>query len=52
MAEERTNSIINARDIDYIEKKDLLTNFASAVVRNAQDRAIYVDALKQEIAKQ
>lgn len=52
MALQRTNDIINATDIDYIEKKDLLTKYASDIVRNAQDRAIYVDSLKQEIAKQ
>lgn len=49
---QRTNDIINATDIDYIEKKDLLSSYASAIVRNAQDKAIYVDSLKQEIAKQ
>ena len=52
MALQRTNDIMNATDIDYIEKKDLLTKYASDIVRNAQDRAIYVDSLKQEIAKQ
>ena len=49
---QRTNDIINATDIDYIDKKDLLSNYAADVVRNAQDRAVYVDSLKQEIAKQ
>jgi hypothetical protein len=52
VALQRTNEIINASDIDYIDKKDLLTNYASDIVRNAQDKAIYVDSLKQEIAKQ
>ncbi|MBO7095254.1 hypothetical protein J6V86_03665 [bacterium] len=52
MALQRTNEIINATDIDYIDKKDLLSSYASDIVRNAQDRAVYVDALKQEIAKQ
>ena len=49
---QRTNTIINATDIDYIDKKDLLTKYASDIVHNAQDKAIYVDSLKQEIAKQ
>lgn len=49
---QRTNDIINATDIDYIDKKDLLSNYAADIVRNAQDRAVYVDSLKQEIAKQ
>lgn len=49
---ERTNNIINATDIDYIDKKDLLSNYAADIVRNAQDKAVYVDSLKQEIAKQ
>lgn len=52
MALQRTNEIINATDIDYIDKKDLLSSYASDIVRNAQDRAVYVDVLKQEIAKQ
>lgn len=49
---QRTNDIINATDIDYIDKKDLLTKYAWDIVHNAQDKAIYVDSLKQEIAKQ
>ena len=49
---QRTNKIINAADIDYIDKKDLLSKYASDIVRNAQDKAVYVDSLKQEIAKQ
>ena len=49
---QRTNEIINATDIDYIDKKDLLSKYAADIVRHAQDRAVYVDSLKQEIAKQ
>ena len=49
---QRTNKIINATDIDYIDKKDLLSRYASDIVRNAQDKAVYVDSLKHEIAKQ
>ena len=52
MALQRTNDIINATDIDYIDKKDLLTKYAWDIVHNAQDKAVYVDSLKQEIAKQ
>ena len=52
MALQRANEIINATDIDYIEKKDLLSSYVGDVVRNAQDKAVYVDSLKQEIAKQ
>ena len=52
MAKQRTNDIINATDIDYIDKKDLLAKYAWDIVHNAQDKAIYVDSLKQEIAKQ
>ena len=52
VALQRTNDIINATDIDYIEKKDLLSSYAADIVHNAQDKAIYVDSLKQEIAKQ
>jgi hypothetical protein len=46
------NEIINAEDIDYIEKKDLLSDYARNLVNKAQDRANYAETLKQEIAKQ
>jgi hypothetical protein len=48
----KVNEIINATDIDYIEKKDLLSKYVSDLVRNAQDRANYAEDLKQDIAKQ
>jgi hypothetical protein len=46
------NEILNAEDIDYIEKKDMLSSYVSDLVRNAQDRADYAEQLKQDIAKQ
>jgi hypothetical protein len=46
------NEIINASDIDYIEKKDLLSNYASDLMRRTNDRADYAENLKQEIARQ
>ena len=49
---QKVNEIINATDIDYISKKDLLSKYASDLVRNAEDRADYVENLKQDIAKQ
>lgn len=48
----KVNEIINALDIDYIEKKDLLTPSLSNLVRTAQENATHLDILKQEIAKQ
>lgn len=46
------NEIINADDIDYIEKKDLLSNYATDLMRRTNDRADYAENLKQEIARQ
>jgi hypothetical protein len=46
------NEIINATDIDYIEKKDLLSNYVSDLVRTTEDNAIKAENLKQDIAKQ
>jgi len=48
----KVNEIINATDIDYIEKKDLLSKYVSDLVRKAEDRATYEENLKQDIAKQ
>ena len=50
--EQKVNEIISATDIDYIEKKDLLYKYASDLVRNAEDKAVYAENLKQDIAKQ
>lgn len=49
---EKVNEIINATDIDYIEKKDLLSQYVSDLVRNAENWAVKVETLKEEIAKQ
>lgn len=46
------NEIVNASDIDYIEKKDLLSKYASDLVRSAEDKANKAESLKQDIAKQ
>ena len=46
------NKIINATDIDYIEKKDLLSKYAIDLVNNAESNAVYLETLKQDIAKQ
>ena len=48
----KVNEIINAVDIDYIEKKELLSKYVSNLVRNAQTKADYAETLKQDIAKQ
>lgn len=49
---EKVNEIINATDIDYIEKKDLLSNYVSDLIRTTEDNAIKAENLKQDIAKQ
>jgi len=51
-ASQNINAIINATDIDYIDKKDLLTSYASDIVNKSQERASYVDTLKQNSARQ
>lgn len=48
----KVNEIINASDIDYIDKKDLLSKYASDLVRSAEDKATKAENLKQDIAKQ
>lgn len=48
----KVNRIINAKDIDYIEKKELLSSYVSDLVRNAEDKSVYAENLKQDIAKQ
>ena len=48
----KVNEIINATDIDYIEKKDLLEDYVTKLVNTAQDRAKYAENLKQDIARQ
>ena len=48
----KVDEIINSNDIDYIEKKELLSNYVSDLVRNAEDRAAHAENLKQDIAKQ
>ena len=46
------NTIINATDIDYIEKKDLLSKYVLNLTSEAQNRAQDAENLKQDIAKQ
>lgn len=46
------NEIINATDIDYIEKRDLLKWYVPKLVSKAQDNAVYLESLKQDIARQ
>ena len=51
-SQQTINQIINAQDIDFIEKKDLLSNYASNLVRNTEDQVTYSETLRQNIAKQ
>ena len=46
------NKIINADDIDYIEKKDLLASSVSNLTHEAENHANEVENLRQEIARQ
>ena len=49
---QRVNEILNANDIDYIDKKDLLVKYAWDLVRNAEGKATEIETIKQDIAKQ
>lgn len=49
---QQVNNIINATDIDYIEKKDLLSSYASNLVREAEAWVDTIERLKQDIWKQ
>ena len=46
------NEIINASDIDYIDKKDLLSSYVSDLVRESENGVRNAETLKQNIAKQ
>lgn len=46
------NTIINTDDLDYIEKKDLLTNTATNLVKTVESNSTKIDKIKQDIAKQ
>lgn len=46
------NNIINATDLDYIDKKDLLSDYVSNLVKDVQDKAEYTEKLKEKLAKQ
>ena len=50
--EQDFNNIIKANDIDFIEKKDLLTSSAASLVSSSESDAIKIDQIKQDIAKQ
>lgn len=46
------NNIINADDIDYIDKKDLLSDYVKDLAKDVQDKAVYAESLKEKVAKQ
>ena len=50
--EQSVNDIIDADDIDYIEKKDLLASSVANLVSSSESDAIKIDQIKQDIAKQ
>jgi hypothetical protein len=45
------NKIINADNIDYIEKKDLLSKYASDIVTDTEKDAATAEQLKEDVAK-
>lgn len=46
------NRIIDASDLDYIEKKDILTPYVTSLVREVESKARRVEDLKHDIARQ
>ncbi len=48
----QVNMILDSDDLDYIEKKDLLSPYVSNLVNKSNTRLNYLWNLKQEIAKQ
>jgi hypothetical protein len=46
------NEIINASDIDYIEKKELLSDYVIDLVKDSEAKARSAETLRQNIAKQ
>ncbi len=51
-SKQSVNEIINASDIDYIEKKDLLSDYVNKLVNGSEDKAKTAETLRQNIAKQ
>lgn len=51
-AQQAVNEIINASDIDYIEKKDLLSSYAEGLVNKVKADSTKAETLRQDIAKQ
>ena len=52
LAQQSVNEIINAEDIDYIDKKDLLSSYASELAEKVGSESTYAETLRQDIAKQ
>ena len=49
---QQVNEIITASDIDYIDKKDLLSDYVSNLIRNVENGTVESNNLKQDLAKQ
>ena len=52
MARNTVNLIINATDIDYIDKKELLSDYVSSLSRDIRNDSDYMWTLKEKIAKE
>ncbi len=46
------NGIIDSRDLNYIEKKDILSPYVAELIRDAETKARRVEDLKHDIARQ
>lgn len=46
------NKIIDAKDLDYVEKKDILAPYVAELVHDAETNAVKIETLKHDIARQ
>ena len=46
------NRIIDAKDLDYVEKKDILAPYVAELVCDAETNAVKIETLKHDIARQ
>ena len=51
-AQNELSMIVSADDIDYIDKKNILSPYISSLAKNADDNIVRLDSINKEVAKQ
>lgn len=51
-AQNELSMIVSADDIDYIDKKNILSPYVSSLAKNADDNIVRLDSINKEVAKQ